>query len=627
MDRKGLKKTGKKNLNTHYWICVVACLLASLFGIEFVGSTDIVKAFTSDSSQTDITSVSPFVANTYSLIDNFMGEDKEKIKESATKLMDDEKNKDVTYGGLELGRKDGVLAHVVNMVSSGSMILTVLVAIKNVAESSYLLAAILVVLSLLLIILIWSIIFNTFSAAYRRIFMESRVYEKMPFHRFLFIYKDRKLFKVALTVGLKEVFQFLWNLTIVGGIIKRYSYALVPYIVAENKDILPLKAITLSRKMMKGHKWELFVLDISFIGWYLLDFFTLGLLGIFFLNPYKESVVCEYYVNRREKCKSENLENIDLLNDTYLYEKASNETIRNSYKDIIELMDTPEPVIHKRNKFLTFIANVFGVIPTYNQTEKEYTEFTERKIKIVNFKDVINGYTYPTRLYPLGEKVRKTKFEHLHYMRRYSVTSLIMMFFIFCFMGWFWEVIFHFIEKGEFVNRGVMHGPWLPIYGSGCVMILVLLNKLRKNPIIEFISAVVLCGIVEYITSVFLEYQYGKLWWDYSGYFLNINGRVCAEGLLVFGIGGIIVVYIVAPLLDNLLRKIPLKISITICVVLVLAFTADRIYSSKVPNSGKGVTDYSREIKLKPKSTKTSYNPTCTVTDLDSYIIGKSAKL
>ena len=158
MDRKGLKKTGKKNLNTHYWICVVACLLASLFGIEFVGSTDIVKAFTSDSSQTDITSVSPFVANTYSLIDNFMGEDKEKIKESATKLMDDEKNKDVTYGGLELGRKDGVLAHVVNMVSSGSMILTVLVAIKNVAESSYLLAAILVVLSLLLIILIWSII-------------------------------------------------------------------------------------------------------------------------------------------------------------------------------------------------------------------------------------------------------------------------------------------------------------------------------------------------------------------------------------------------------------------------------------------------------------------------------------
>lgn len=158
-------------------------------------------------------------------------------------------------------------------------------------------------------------------------------------------------------------------------------------------------------------------------------------------------------------------------------------------------------------------------------------------------------------------------------------------------------------------------------------MILVLLNKLRKNPIIEFISAVVLCGIVEYFTSVFLEYQYGKLWWDYSGYFLNINGRVCAEGLLVFGIGGIIVVYIVAPLLDNLLRKIPLKISITICVVLVLAFTADRIYSSKVPNSGKGVTDYSREIKLKPKSTKTSYNPTCTVTDLDSYIIGKSAKL
>lgn len=617
-----LKKNSKKHLKSHYWICVVACLLASLFGIEFVGSTDIIKAFTGDNSNTEIVNASPFVANTYTLVDNFMNEDKQKIKESASKMLDDEKNKDVNYGGLELGRKDGVFAKVVNMISSGSMILTVLVAIKSVAESSYVLAAILVVLSLLLIILIWAIIFNTFSVAYKRIFLECRVYEKIPFQRFLFVYKDRKLFKVALTMGLKEVFQFLWNLTIVGGIIKRYSYALVPYIVAENKDISPLEAITLSRKMMNGHKWELFVIDLTFIGWYILDLFTLGLLGIFFFNPYKESVICEYYVTLREECKEKELENINLLNDTYLYEKAPKEKVEVAYKEIIDLMNTPEPVIHTRNKFLTFIANVFGVIPAYNKKEKEYTEYTERKIKIANFKDVISGYVYPTRLYPLGEKVKKPKFEHLHYMRRYSLTSLIMMFFIFCFVGWFWEVCFHFIEKGEFVNRGVMHGPWLPIYGSGCIMILVLLNKLRKNPIIEFISAIVLCGIVEYFTSVFLEYQYGKLWWDYSGYFLNINGRVCAEGLLVFGVGGIIIVYIVAPLLDNLLRKIPLKFAIAICAVLVLAFTADRIYSSKVPNSGKGVTDYSREVK--PRAAKTSYNANYKISDLDKYIINHS---
>ena len=68
----------------------------------------------------------------------------------------------------------------------------------------------------------------------------------------------------------------------------------------------------------------------------------------------------------------------------------------------------------------------------------------------------------------------------------------------------------------------------------------MLLNRLRKRPVLEFVGIVVLCGCVEYTTSVVLEILHnGERWWDYSGYFLNLNGRICAEGLLVFGIGGI----------------------------------------------------------------------------------------
>ena len=108
-------------------------------------------------------------------------------------------------------------------------------------------------------------------------------------------------------------------------------------------------------------------------------------------------------------------------------------------------------------------------------------------------------------------------------------------------MGWIWEVTFHLISSHTFVNRGVLHGPWLPIYGSGGILILICLKKLRNKPVVEFFASVVLCGFVEYFASLYLEISCGRRWWNYNGYFLNLNGRICAEGLLVFGLGGVVI--------------------------------------------------------------------------------------
>jgi len=84
----------------------------------------------------------------------------------------------------------------------------------------------------------------------------------------------------------------------------------------------------------------------------------------------------------------------------------------------------------------------------------------------------------------------------------------------------------------------------------------------------------------------------GQKWWDYTGYFLNINGRICAEGLLVFGIAGVAAVYFVAPLLDNSFTHIKEKNVLPICTVLVIIFVIDMIYSHFYPNTGAGITDY-----------------------------------
>ena len=197
------------------------------------------------------------------------------------------------------------------------------------------------------------------------------------------------------------------------------------------------------------------------------------------------------------------------------------------------------------------------------------------------------------RLFTIPEKHQRQKLDTINYMRRYSIWSLITMFFIFAVIGWCWEVMLHIIVDGEFVKRGVLHGPWLPIYGYGGVLILILLNKFRSKPLVQFITIIILCGTIEYFTSVYLEYVYnGQKWWDYSGYFLNLHGRICAEGLLVFGLGGITDVYIIAPLLDNFIQKISHKKLITICCILLSLFILDNIYSRKSPNTGQGITNY-----------------------------------
>ena len=190
-------------------------------------------------------------------------------------------------------------------------------------------------------------------------------------------------------------------------------------------------------------------------------------------------------------------------------------------------------------------------------------------------------------------------------MRHYSLNSLIYIFFIVSFIGWLWEVMLYLVNDGIFVNRGTFHGPWLPIYGGGSLIILLFLSKFRKNMLLEFFLAIVLCGFVEYFTAYYLELTHdGTKWWDYSGYFLNLHGRICAEGLLTFGFGGIAMVYYIAPAIDDKIRILNKKVLGIVAIVLITIFTIDAVYSHNVPNSGRGINDYSVQKQLKTKQLK-----------------------
>ena len=101
---------------------------------------------------------------------------------------------------------------------------------------------------------------------------------------------------VVLVMFLKNLFLILWGLLfIIPGIIKAYSYRMVPYILKEHPELSGTQAITLSRKMMNGHKWDAFVLDLSFLGWILLSVLTVGILTIFYVGPYINATDAELY--------------------------------------------------------------------------------------------------------------------------------------------------------------------------------------------------------------------------------------------------------------------------------------------------------------------------------------------
>lgn len=187
--------------------------------------------------------------------------------------------------------------------------------------------------------------------------------------------------------------------------------------------------------------------------------------------------------------------------------------------------------------------------------------------------------------------VERRSWMNTNYEKDYTPLNSVLLFFLFAFVGWLFEVAFYLVNEGSFINRGVLTGPWLPIYAVGGLLIICLLKPIRRDPAMLFGVSFLMCGTLEYATSWLLELVAHKRWWDYTGYFMNLNGRVCLEGLTVFGLAGVAVTYFIAPVSDSLLEHIPEKKRKVIAVVLMILFAADCVWSLFHPNTGNGITE------------------------------------
>ena len=167
--------------------------------------------------------------------------------------------------------------------------------------------------------------------------------------------------------------------------------------------------------------------------------------------------------------------------------------------------------------------------------------------------------------------------------------QIVLIFLICSFIGWFWEVLWEFLKNGNLINSGTMHGPWLPIYGTGSLLIYLLLNEYKDKKWMIFIGSFVICTVSEYLTSMYLEYVYGLSWWNYTDKPFNINGRICLPYSIVFGFTGLIVIYLIVPRIKKLLAKHNKKVLLTVCIILLSLFTFDFIYSTINPYVSKKI--------------------------------------
>ncbi len=239
--RKLLKDNAKIAFKRNYWLCVIVTVIAGLLG----ASTTSTIEYTNEQSDTSgYESVFP-------------------------------SDFDATTGSLESDYLD-VLEPIFTILASPVFIITAIIVF--------------------VIVLMFAILVsNAVKIGHKRYYMENREH-KSSVGQLFYSFREGRYGNAVWTMFCMDLYIFGWSLLFfIPGIIKSFSYMMVPYILADNAELSKSRAIEISRNMMDGHKWDAFVLGLSFIGWQMLNTITAGLLGIFWVNPYMDATYAEFY--------------------------------------------------------------------------------------------------------------------------------------------------------------------------------------------------------------------------------------------------------------------------------------------------------------------------------------------
>lgn len=163
--------------------------------------------------------------------------------------------------------------------------------------------------------------------------------------------------------------------------------------------------------------------------------------------------------------------------------------------------------------------------------------------------------------------------------RANQLCYLFLIFLTGCLVGWIYEEFFYWATEGLLRNRGILYGPWLPIYGVGALAIYAM-KPVKKQPVLLFLLCAAVSGIVEYIIGYAGLHLLGLRLWDYRGLLLNIDGIICLRSVLSFALMGLVFHYWLEPAAERMVKKMNPHTIRSVCLLLLLLFLADCVLST-----------------------------------------------
>lgn len=164
-------------------------------------------------------------------------------------------------------------------------------------------------------------------------------------------------------------------------------------------------------------------------------------------------------------------------------------------------------------------------------------------------------------------------------MKMYTIAQWILFFYIYCFLGWVWESAYVSICKRKPVNRGFLKGPFLPIYGSGAICILVVTIPFRDSIPLMFLVGMASATLLEFVTGAVMERLFRVRYWDYSGKFLNVNGYICFASTVCWGMMTVLMVKVFHPYMEEMVLPLDQRYVRGIVFVLTPCIAADFVTS------------------------------------------------
>lgn len=294
--RKELKSKAKKVVHKNYWTAVVVCFLIALLTGEF--GTSIVRVGQSEDSMDP----------------NYVIHYEVEIQDDEIEALFKEENIKNVLNETQIKALEAIEANLNSVTKSQKYIFKVWDAITsfNIHQTQL---GVLLCIGAIIAFAFTIFVADPLIVGGKKYFLKARKGSNTKVGVTGEVFRKEHWLNVSMIMLLRNIYNALWYLTIVGGVIKTYEYRMIPYILAENPKIKRKEAFKLSKQMMNGNKWRTFILDISFFGWYFLSVLTFGILSILYVNPYNAATIAELYVVLRKKAIAEKYEYYEALND------------------------------------------------------------------------------------------------------------------------------------------------------------------------------------------------------------------------------------------------------------------------------------------------------------------------